>query len=100
MYGLATVKNGEAVKIRKLAESLNASIGNYQQAAQQATVHTLATFSGLQQTAKGLSENEAAALKRAREEACRLAEESTRKADEALAKLSADLSALGKEFGW
>merc|ERR1719420_1679917 len=44
----ANLKEGQAKKIYKLATSLNASIPAYMNAAQQAAVHVLATFSGIQ----------------------------------------------------
>lgn len=50
VIGLANVKKSDALKVRKLAESLNAAIPNYQKAAQMAAIHTLATFSGLQES--------------------------------------------------
>merc|ERR1719401_635979 len=56
LIGAANLKKQEAYKIRKLAESLNMSIPNYQQAAQQAINHALATFSGLQVSDKAHAE--------------------------------------------
>lgn len=53
MIGLANVKKADALKVRKLVESLNMSIPNYQKAAQMATEHVLATFVGLQEAAIG-----------------------------------------------
>lgn len=44
----ANAKEDQAKKIYKLATSLNASIPAYMMAAQQAAVHVLATFSGIQ----------------------------------------------------
>lgn len=44
----AQVKEDQAKKIYKLARSLNSSVPVYQNAAQQAAAHILATFSGLQ----------------------------------------------------
>jgi hypothetical protein len=44
----ALLKEGQAKKIYKLAQSLNSSIPAYMNAAQQAAIHVLATFSGLQ----------------------------------------------------
>lgn len=44
----AQLKEDQAKKIYKLARELNASVPNYANAAQQAAVHVLATFSGLQ----------------------------------------------------
>merc|ERR1719213_216068 len=44
----ANLKEGQAKKIYKLAQSLNSSIPAYMNAAQQAAIHVLATFSGLQ----------------------------------------------------
>merc|ERR1719333_1202923 len=48
LIGAANMKKEEAWKVRKLAESLNMSIPNYQKAAQEAAAHALATFAGLQ----------------------------------------------------
>merc|ERR1719160_229930 len=44
----ANVKKDMAKKVYKLAQSLNASVPAYMMAAQQAAVHVLATFSGIQ----------------------------------------------------
>merc|ERR1719321_1523832 len=44
----ANLKEAQAKKIYKLAQSLNASIPAYMNAAQQAAIHVLATFSGIQ----------------------------------------------------
>merc|ERR1740127_234164 len=44
----ALLKEGQAKKVYKLAQSLNSSIPAYMNAAQQAAIHVLATFSGLQ----------------------------------------------------
>merc|ERR1719213_1483136 len=44
----ANLKEGQAKKIYKLAQSLNSSIPAYMNAAQMAAIHVLATFSGLQ----------------------------------------------------
>jgi len=44
----ANLKEGQAKKIYKLATSLNSSIPAYMNAAQQAAIHVLATFAGIQ----------------------------------------------------
>mmetsp|Transcript_57536 Transcript_57536/g.101953 ORF Transcript_57536/g.101953 Transcript_57536/m.101953 type:complete len:372 (-) Transcript_57536:7-1122(-) len=48
MIGTAKQLKQDAYKVRKLAESLNMSIPSYQKAAQMASIHALATFSGVQ----------------------------------------------------
>merc|ERR1719399_2715324 len=49
----APLKAEQAKKLRKLAESMNTAIPNYQNAAQQAAIHVMATFSGLQLPGRG-----------------------------------------------
>jgi len=48
LIGGALLKEGQAKRLRKLAESLNMSIPNYQNAASQAAIHVLKTWVGLQ----------------------------------------------------
>jgi len=48
LVGAANMQKAGAYAVRKFAESLNMSIPSYQRAAQQAAIHALATFSGLQ----------------------------------------------------
>lgn len=52
LMGGAKAKRADAYKIRQLAESLNMSLPAYSKAAQMASIHALATFSGLQLDAK------------------------------------------------
>merc|ERR1719460_1383256 len=52
LVGDANMKEAQAKSLRKLADSLNRSIPNYQNAAMQAAIHVMATFSGLQLAAR------------------------------------------------
>jgi hypothetical protein len=58
LIAAAQMKYQEALKVRKLAESLNMSIPSYQRAAQMAAAHALATFTGLQMQDKEQAEME------------------------------------------
>lgn len=103
LIGDAQMKEGQAKQMRKLAESLNMSVPNYQNAATQAAIHTLATFSGLQLPPGARHKNpfadskdavgpqatgEAAALV----QKTRLAKAAGARADEGLAALRAAIS--------
>jgi hypothetical protein len=84
LIGAANMKYQEALKVRKLAESLNMSIPSYQRAAQMAAAHTLATFTGLQMEDKEHAQMRAKVL------------ESTRQVDKALKDLASELSVAEK----
>lgn len=59
----ANLKKDQAKKIYKLAQSLNASIPSYMNAAQMAAIHVLATFSGIQLGALSLKKKNPFAAK-------------------------------------
>lgn len=83
LVGVSSMKKQEALKIRKLAENLNMSIPSYQQAAQQAAAHALATFAGLQQDKVHIEMRQKVA-------------ESTRQVEKALATMETALAQTSK----
>jgi hypothetical protein len=87
LIGAANLKKGEALKVRKLAESLNMSIPSYQRAAQQAAAHALATFTGLQMDDKSHAE-----MRKKVAESTHQVEEGLRALDSALADVAKLLS--------
>lgn len=99
----ANLKEGQAKKIYKLAQSLNSSIAAYKVAAEQMAVHVMATFSGLQLGAKTRRKNpfgKGAALGADAQaaETIHIAEVTDGKADEALRQCGADLEELSKSL--
>lgn len=96
----ANLKEGGAKKIYKLAMSLNSSIPAYQMAAQQAAIHVLATFSGIQMDAitkrrnpfKGKKANGATPSEA--DQVIHTAEKSQAEADKQLKHLGSELESL------
>merc|ERR1719502_573352 len=100
LVGDANMKEAQAKSLRKLAESLNRSIPNYQNAAMQAAIHVMATFSGVQLGSRVRSQGHHGAAGQGRQPpkadlaTLHQAEALGAQVDAALAKLSASLAAL------
>jgi hypothetical protein len=96
----ANLKKAQAKKIYKLAQSLNGSIPAYMNAAQQAAIHVLATFSGLQldsQSQQTAKKNPFAA--KTKDKSTNKASEAdvvVHNSEKALAKADQGLRAVGK----